>query len=215
MNKTAQKTSKRRTKSASAKGSPAESMSWSAVMATLSASILAIASIFTAFIAYSTWRHVQETSRPYFSIKGLPELETPNDQTLSMHFINAGDHPAEALRSQITMILAETGQKIYEQGNHILSTIPRETDATVLLDLSEWPEGGATPFDQEIYLTLWLSYYDPLLQKSFEQNFFLRCNGLVEDKFVELTYMTQEELDELLDTIERNLTTQPWNPLIQ
>ena len=156
-----------------------------------------------------------ETSRPYFSIQGLPELETPNDQTLSIRFVNAGDHPAEAMKSQIIMILAESGQTVYQQGNHILSSIPKETDAALLLDLSEWTEGGMTPFDHEFYLTLWFSYYDPLLRKKFEQNFYLHCHGLIEDRFVELTYMTQEELDDLLDTVRHNLTAQPLNPLVE
>ena len=180
-----------------------DKLSWSGYMATLSTAILAVASIFTAFIAYSTWRHVQESSRPYFSVKELSELETPLDKSLSMHLINAGDHPAEALKNRITITLAETGQTIYEQENNILSTIPRETETTVLLDLSGWREGGESPFAHELYLALWLSYYDPLLQQNYIQDIFLKCNGLVEDEYVELTWMTQEE-QKLLNAIRHS-----------
>jgi len=95
------------------------------------------------------------------------------------------------------MTLAETGEDIYKYNNQLLSTTPKNSETHLLVDLSEWADGGEVPFAHELYMTLWLSYYDPLLQKTFEQDFHLKWNGLVDGRYEEMTYMTQKEFQEL------------------
>jgi hypothetical protein len=53
-------------------------------------------------------------------------------------------------------------------------------------------------------MTLWLSYHDPLLQKTFEQDFHLKWNGLVDGHYEEMTYVTQKEIQELINTVKRH-----------
>jgi hypothetical protein len=183
-------------------------LNWSSIMATISATILAVSSVFTSYITFSTWSHIQETSRPYFSITGSPEVTNWDDPSLSMHLVNAGGHPAENLNSHIIIKLAETGQDIYERNDSLLNTTPKGGEIHLLIDLSEWQEGGKSPFAHELYLTLLLNYHDPLLQQDFEQKFYLKWSGLVGDRYEEMTYMTHKELQELLETAKNNLNSQ-------
>ncbi len=138
----------------------------------LSGAIAAIAALIAIFLTYRNNRLERNSKRPYFTLLAPGFKQLQNILRLQITFINNGLHPAKNFKGAIRIFqedLSNEARVDIDIVNDIPSNIPTPyyNDSIGL---------GANMPTHFIYCII--SYLDPILQKEYNQEFFMKWNGV-------------------------------------
>lgn len=174
-------------------------MRWASIIATLATSVLALTALITVYLTVASWRVQQDASRPYFVLKESPKVELGNELSLELKFNNVGIHPAVNLSSE-TIIFDEhlSGKPIHHDESAIVNEISKDAASSLVMII---PSDEIYPKQLNInahYVVVDLQYADPILNKSYNQEIYMKWNGVQEGKLQPTVHVRVEEKGKIL-----------------
>lgn len=143
-----------------------------AIISVVSGAIAALAAMIAIILTYRSNKQERESKRPYFTVEAPGFKQIGTALRLQITFINSGNHPAKEFNGEIRIF-----QEDLMNENKI--------DIDVVNDI---PANSPTPYYNDsiglgtnmpkhfIYCNI--SYLDPILQKEYMQEFFMKWNGV-------------------------------------
>lgn len=142
----------------------------------ISGAVAAIAALFAIFLTYRSNKLDRESKRPYFTLLAPGFKQIQDALRLQITFINNGTHPAKKIKSEIRIfqedLLKEVRIKI-----DIVNDIPSNTPTPYYND--DVVLGINMP---KHFIYCVISYLDPILGKEFNQEFFMKWDGIQNGK---------------------------------
>jgi len=180
-------------------------MRWSSIIATLGTSVLALTALVTVYLTVTTWRAQQNASRPYFVLKESPKVDLGNELSLELKFNNVGIHPAVNLSSE-TIIFDEhlSGKPIHHDESAIVNEISKDASSSLVMII---PSDEIYPKQLNInaqYVVVDLQYADPILNKSYNQEIYMKWNGVQEGNLQPTVHVRVEEKGKILAYFQKH-----------
>ena len=180
-------------------------MRWSSIIAALGTSVLALTAVGTVYLTVTTWRAQQNASRPYFVLKESPKVDLGNELSLELKFNNVGIHPAVNLSSE-TIIFDEhlLGKPIHHDESAIVNEISKDAASSLVMII---PSDEIYPKQLNInaqYVVVDLQYADPILNKSYTQEIYMKWNGVQEGSLQPTVHVRVEEKGKILAYFQKH-----------
>lgn len=175
------------------------------IIATISTTVLALTALITVFLTVSAWKTQQETARPYFVLKESPKVDLSDQLTFELKYTNVGKHPAVNLASETVVFDSLLSEKpIHHDESAIVNEISRGSLSSLVINI---PSEEIFPKQFNInphYIVVSLQYDDPILKKLYSQNFYLKWNGVLEEKIQSTVHVKVEEKGKIDDYLSYN-----------
>jgi hypothetical protein len=176
----------------------------SSIIATLATTVIALTALITVYLTVAAWKVQQETARPYFVLKESPKIDIGTELSLELKFNNVGIHPAENLSSEtIVFDYHLSGKPIHHDESAIVNTIPKDAGSSLVLII---PSEEIYPKELNInahYVVVDLQYWDPILDKSYNQQIYLKWNGVQEGKIQSTVHVRVEERGKIIEYFQK------------
>jgi hypothetical protein len=147
-------------------------LSYFDLIAVISGVIAALAALVSIILTYWNNKTDRESKRPYFIIEAPGFKQIQNTIRLQITFINGGIHPAKNFKGKILIIQQDLKNEI-----------------TIDIDIvNDIPSNSPTPYYNDIvtlgnnmpkhFIHCKISYFDPILSKHYNQEHFMKWNGV-------------------------------------
>ncbi|MHB8126512.1 MAG: hypothetical protein ACYDEJ_12895 [Desulfitobacteriaceae bacterium] len=182
-----------------------KALKWTAILAAIATSILAITALVTVYVTVSAWKEERQSARPYLSLKESPKIEAAESLNFEFIFNNVGVHPVTNLASK-TLVFNDSlaNLPIHNDEFDLVNEIPKGNSSGLLISLDKkdldpvWK--NATPY----FIVIRLSYSDPILKEEFNQIVFMKWNGINNGKIQPIIHVRAAEKAKILEYFSLN-----------
>lgn len=187
------------------KASKKRFLKWTSIIATTATTVLALTALITVYLTVAAWQAQQETARPYFILRESPKVDLGTELSFELKFTNIGMHPAKDLSSE-TIVFDDrlTGKPILYDESAIVNEIPKDASSSLVMTV---PSEDIYPKQFNInphYVVVDLRYTDPILNKSYNQQIYLKWTGVQEEKMQPTLHVKVEEKGKIDDYLKKN-----------
>lgn len=149
------------------------------VVSTVSGAVAAVAALLAVRQVSVARAQERLTQRPYFSISdpGIKPLPNSPPYRVQITLENVGMHPAQDVSGKMLFVDKESMHPEFDLALSLGDDVPARSPTPWCNDTFR-PKRN-TP---ERYIVVFLRYADPLLRKTFKQQFFLKWGGVKEGK---------------------------------
>ena len=179
-----------------------------AIVGAVSTAIAAIAALLTVYLATTTWKEQIGSKRPYFTITepGIKPLPQSPPYRIQITMENIGVHPAYDLFGKIYIIDENLkGRPQFTFDFSVANEIPAETPTPWYNDSLQLPTNVPPQ-----YVVFAIKYWDPVVNKSFAQVFFMKWDGVVNGQFhpdfVHVSIEEKQKIEDHLEDLLRDFT---------
>ena len=169
------------------------------LISVVSGAIAALAALVAIFLTFRSQKLDREAKRPYFVIEAPGFKKIEQGLRLQITFINKGIYPAKDFKGEIRIFKKDLTKEI-------------KIDVDVVNDI---PANSPTPYYNDgvvlgpnmplHFVYCHISYYDPILEKKFNQEFYMKwngtSNGLAEPDFVQINKDEKLIVDKYVKTM--------------
>ncbi|MGE5456873.1 MAG: hypothetical protein ACM3RX_00810 [Methanococcaceae archaeon] len=166
------------------------------VISVLSGAIAALAALLSIILTYKIHKSDRDSKRPYFTISSPGFKPMSGLLRLQITFLNIGVHPAKYFKGEI---------RIFQEDLENESKLPID----VVNDITS---NSPTPYYNDSvrlgnnmpkhFIYCKINYFDPLLNKNFEQEFYMKwdgvTNGFTHPDFVHVNTTECEKMNSYL-----------------
>lgn len=180
-------------------------LEWSSIIATVGTAIIALTALITVFVTLNAWKVQREAARPYLSLKESPQVEVKDGVQFEFKFNNVGIHPAVNLSSQTLVFEQSLDQKpVHNERYDLVNEIPKDTSSSLVIALTPQeiglPSGNVSPY----YLVVILQYFDPLINRKYQQTLFLKWHGIKDGKDQAIVHVQVQDKDKIINYLKAN-----------
>lgn len=186
-------------------GKEGKFLKWSSIIATVGTAIIALTALITVFVTLNAWKVQREAARPYLSLKESPQVEVKDGVQLEFKFTNVGVHPAVNLSSQTLVFEQNLQQKpIHNERYDLVNEIPKDTSSSLVIALTPKEISPSSEYASPYYLVVILQYFDPLINRQYQQTLFLKWHGIKEGKGQAIVHVQVQEKDKITNYLKAN-----------
>lgn len=177
------------------------------IIAVFSGTVASISALLIVLNLMATWKEQIESNRPYFTITKRSIIQLPQSPQYHLQFIieNIGVRPAYDLYGKIFIIDKNVlGKPNYSFDFSIADVIPANAPIPWNSDTLLLPRNLPAQ-----YIVLAIEYSDPIAKKILDQIFYMKWNGVIEDKpDSNFVYVSMKEKMKIVNRI--NVTFQDF-----